>query len=184
MLRTFTVGFRKFKSCLLLLVALPGLTDTLALLLTRRSLLWLPMTWRRRFLTRSNFLSATLLACISGSTSIVLFSQEKPLQWTEIHTHTHTRSNCSQVFFKRAILKNFAKFIRKHLCWKLFLITLQACFPVNFPKIFRTAFFQNNSKELLLSEEICALIKFPEKIIEKFQRRCPFLLQQTWTQGP
>ena len=33
MLLAFTVGFRKFKSCLLLLMGLPGLIDTLSHLL-------------------------------------------------------------------------------------------------------------------------------------------------------
>ena len=84
-----------FKSCLLLLMALPSLSDTLAQLLARRSLLWLTMMWRQRFLTQSNFLSTTSLACISGSTSIVLFNQEKPLRWTEINTHTHTHTHTS-----------------------------------------------------------------------------------------
>ena len=46
-----------FKSCLLLLVTLPGLIDTLAQLLAWRSLLWLSMTWRRRYLTQNYFLS-------------------------------------------------------------------------------------------------------------------------------
>ena len=40
------------KSCLLLLVALPGLIDTLAQLLASRSLLWLSMTWQWRYLTQ------------------------------------------------------------------------------------------------------------------------------------
>ena len=40
MLRAFTVGFlESFKSCLLFLMALPGLIDTLAQLLACRSLL-------------------------------------------------------------------------------------------------------------------------------------------------
>ena len=40
MLRAFTVGFlESFKNCLLLLVVLPGLTDTLAQFIARRSLL-------------------------------------------------------------------------------------------------------------------------------------------------
>ena len=51
------------------------------------------MTWRRRFLTRNNFLSTTSLACISGSTSIALLSKEKPLRWTETHTHTHAHTH-------------------------------------------------------------------------------------------
>ena len=41
---------------------------------------------------------------------------------------------------KKSVRKNFAKFTRKHPCWSLFLILLQAsrnfinCFPVNFEK--------------------------------------------------
>ena len=52
------------------------------------------------------------------------------------------------------VLKNFAKFTRKYLCWSLFLITvagleacnfikkrfLHRCFPVNIAKFLRTAF--------------------------------------------
>ena len=30
---------------------------------------------------------------ISGITFIVLFNQEKPLRWKEIHTHTHTHTH-------------------------------------------------------------------------------------------
>ena len=75
------------KSCLLLLVAPPGLIDTLAQLLAWRSLLWLSMTWRRRYLTQNNFLSTTSLAW-SLALHFFLFDREKPLRWKEIHTHT------------------------------------------------------------------------------------------------
>ena len=57
----------------------------------------------KKFLTRSNFLITTSLTYISGSTSIVLFSQEKPLQWTEVHTHVSTKqiapNKCCGIFF-------------------------------------------------------------------------------------
>ena len=72
------------KSCLLFLVAPPGLIDTLAQLLAWRSLLWLSMTWRRRYLTQSNFLSTTSLAWSLALHLLFCFSQEKPLQWKEI----------------------------------------------------------------------------------------------------
>ena len=36
------------------------------------------------------------------------------------------RSSRTQMFFKIAVLKNFAVLPRKHLCWSLFLIKLQA----------------------------------------------------------
>ena len=62
---------------------------------------------------------------------------------------------------KTSVLKNFAKFLGKHLCQSLFLIKLQAsgfiekrlwymCFPVHFPKFFRTLFLQNTSELLHL----------------------------------
>ena len=55
---------------------------------------------------------------------------------------------------KKVVLKNFATFVGKHLCWSLFLIKLQACnfikkrlqhrdFPVNIAKFLRTPFLQN-----------------------------------------
>ena len=80
------------KSCLLLLVALPGLIDTLAQLLAWRSLLWLSMTSRRRYSTQSNFFSTTSLAWSLALYLLFYFSQEKPLRGKEIHppTHTHT----------------------------------------------------------------------------------------------
>ena len=34
-----------------------------------------------------------------------------------------------EVFYKKAVLKNFAIFTRKHLCWSFFLIKLQAFRP-------------------------------------------------------
>ena len=71
------------------LVALPGLIDTLAQLLARKSLLWLTLIWRRRFLTQSNFLSTAQHRWSVYLTVRWSFcsSQEKPLRWTEINTH-------------------------------------------------------------------------------------------------
>ena len=61
--RAFTVGLlESFTSSLLFLVALPRLIDTLAQLLAWRSLLRLSMTWPRRYLTQSHFLSTASLA--------------------------------------------------------------------------------------------------------------------------
>ena len=44
------------------------------------------------------------------------------------------RSSRSQMFFKIVVLKNFAKFTRKHLCWSLFSIKLQALRPATLLK--------------------------------------------------
>ena len=58
------------------------------------------------------------------------------------------------MFFRIGVLKNFALFTGKHLCWSLFLIKFPAwrpfallirlqhrCFPVKFTKFLRTTFF-------------------------------------------
>ena len=49
------------------------------------------------------------------------------------------------MFFEIGVLKNFAIFSGKHLCWSVFLIKLQACnFPVNTANFVRTAFFKKS----------------------------------------
>ena len=80
-----------------------------------------------------------------------------------------SRRNRLQMFFKISVLKSFANFTGKHLCWSLFLIKLQAldphvterwlqhrCFPVKFAKFLRTAFFQKHLQWLLLYFLQCA----------------------------
>ena len=44
------------------------------------------------------------------------------------------RSSRSQMFFKIGILKHFANFTGKHLCWSFFLMKLQALRPANLLK--------------------------------------------------
>ena len=77
---------------------------------------------------------------------------------------TTLRSSRPEVFCKKGVLRNFAKFTGKHLCQSLFFnkaaglrpTTLlkkrlwHRCFPVNFVKFLRTTFLQNSSKWLLL----------------------------------
>ena len=53
------------------------------------------------------------------------------------------RSSRSQMFLKIDVLRNFASFTRKHLCWSLFLIKLQA-------KFLRTRSFTEHLQWLLL----------------------------------
>ena len=80
------------KSCLLLLVALSGLIDTLAQLLAWRSLLWLSMIWWWMYLTQYDFLSTTSLFWSLALHLLFCLSQEKPLRWKRINTHTHTHT--------------------------------------------------------------------------------------------
>ena len=62
------------------------------------AIIWLSMTWRRRYLTQSNFLSTTSLTWSLALHLLSCFNQEKPLRWKEIHTrtqahHTHTHTH-------------------------------------------------------------------------------------------
>ena len=48
---------------------------------------------------------------------------------------SHYRSSRAQIFFKIGVLKTFANFTGKHMCWSLFLIKLQGLQAYNFIKI-------------------------------------------------
>ena len=69
------------------------------------------------------------------------------------------RSSRLEVFCKKGVLGNFAKFTGKHMCQRLFFNKVAGlkpatllkkslwhrCFPVNFAKFLRTPFLQNTS---------------------------------------
>ena len=65
------------------------------------------------------------------------------------------RSSHSEVFCKKGILSNFAKFTEKHLCQRLVFKNLlkkslwHRCFPVNFAKFLKTPFFTEHLRQLL-----------------------------------
>ena len=60
-----------------------------------------------------------------------------------------------EVFCKKAVLNNFTKLTRKHLCQSFFFykrpvtsfkkLPWHICFPINFVKFLRTPFLQNTS---------------------------------------
>ena len=79
-------------------------------------------------------------------------STYKVLQWLpQAPLPSYFRSSHPELFCQKGVLKNFGKFTGKHLCQSLFLIKLQArgsekrlghrCFPVNFPRFFKTPFY-------------------------------------------
>ena len=83
-------------------------------------------------------------------------SSSLPMLLVMLFAHVAKRSNSrSHMFFKTGVLKNFAIFTGKHLCWNHFLIKLQdwrpaflfkkrlqhRCFSVITAKFLRTAFF-------------------------------------------
>ena len=68
-----------------------------------------------------------------------------------------------EVFYKKAVIKNFAIFTGKQLCWGLFLLKLHLkacnfikkrlqprCLPVNIEKFLKTAIFKNINVQLPL----------------------------------
>ena len=83
----------------------------------------------------------------------------------EIFLHKIFRSSRPEVFCKKDLLRNFAKFIGKHLCHSLFFNKVAGlrpatlfkkrlwhrCFPVNFVKFLRTLFFTEHLWWLLLN---------------------------------
>ena len=64
-------------------------------------------------------------------------------------------SSRSQMLFKIGVLKNFANFTGRQLCWSLFLIKLlikkelqHRCFPVKFVKFLRTLLLTKHFRRL------------------------------------
>ena len=74
----------------------------------------------------------------------------------------------SEVFYKKGVLENLAKFTGKQLIQRFFLNNVTnlrpatsfekrlwyRCFPVNFPKALRTIFLNNTSERLLLKNQV------------------------------
>ena len=105
--------------------------------------------------------------CLDNDT---LYLSPKPTStWTEISSNLIVTTCCfrkqpPEVFYKKGVLENFAKFTAKHLCQSLFLNKIAGlrsaillkkrlwhrCFPANFAKFSRTPFLQNTSGRLLL----------------------------------
>ena len=63
------------------------------------------------------------------------------------------RSSRPEVFCKKGVLRNFAKFRGKHMCHAILLKKRfwHRCFSVNFAKFLRTPFLQSASGRLLLT---------------------------------
>ena len=102
-----------------------------------------------------------------------------------------SRSSRPEVFCKKCVLRNFAKFTGKHLRQSLFFNTLppaiilkkrlwHRCFPVNFAKFQRTPFLQNTSERLLLYVSKCkfsqAALKSDYHVVKDFCQIKIFLI--------
>ena len=74
---------------------------------------------------------------------------------------TTNRNNRLEVFYKKSVLRNFAKFIEKHLCQNLFIKVLKKklwhrCFPVNFAKFLKTSFLPEPFRQVFLNKKAIA----------------------------
>ena len=61
-----------------------------------------------------------------------------------------SRSSHQRCPMRKGVLRNFAKFTRKHLCQNLFLNKVAGLNPVNFAKFLRKLFLQNTFGRLFL----------------------------------
>ena len=110
---------------------------------------------------------------------VFFFSKTSWINFNFSQFHEHIfRSSHSQLFIKIGVLKSFSNFTGKHLCWSLFLKSLQAeglqiylkslqhmCFPVKFVKFLRTHFFTEHLRWLPLHFGGCVCILF--KVIQR-----------------
>ena len=67
--------------------------------------------------------SIVMVSCVFPNFSVDAFFTEKALYLSNLGLNKHSgnsticKSSCSQTFFKTGVLKNFANFTGKHLCW-------------------------------------------------------------------
>ena len=92
------------------------------------------------------------------------------------------RSSCPEVFCRKDVLRNFAKFTGKNLCQNLFFNKVASlspatllkkrlwhrCFPVNFAKLLKRLFLQNTSGGCFWLNK--------HKLITRYPYVLPFLL--------
>ena len=88
---------------------------------------------------------------------LINLTRRKIVNWEKskraiIENSTNVQKQPLEVFHKKTVLRNFAIFIGKHLCWSLFLIKLfqYGCFMVNIGKFLKTAILKNICEWLLL----------------------------------
>ena len=89
----------------------------------------------------------------SGNYSLTIMKPQGKMNYKAGHVIKHMfRSSHPKAFYRKGVLKIFAKFTGKHLCWNLFFRRLQhRCFPVNFVKFLRTSSFTEHFRWLLLT---------------------------------
>ena len=108
---------------------------------------------------------------------------------THLAKKTNNRSSRREVFCEKGVLRNFAKFTRKHLCQGPFFNKVAGlrpatllkkrlchrCCPVNFAKFLRTPFLTEYLRWLLLEQNekiFCLLLNITSIAYNKFLKVC------------
>ena len=120
--------------------------------------------------------------------NVIKFSMERcrvnkfhPRWWAQriFHCFFILRSSHQRCSVRKGVLRNLAKFTRKHLCQSLFFnkvagpTTLSkkrdwhSCFLMNFAKFLRTPFSQNTSRRLLF-HNLKILFSLFERMLDQF----------------
>ena len=119
---------------------------------------------------KSTYFEEHLRIAASKTWKIKVLRTSVLLSWN--YLSKYFRNNRPEVFCKKGVLRNFAKFTGKHLCQSLFFDKVAGlrpgtlfkkslwyrCFPVNFAKFLRTSFFIEHLRWLLLMFHIHSLI--------------------------
>ena len=111
------------------------------------------------------------------------------------------RSSHRRCSIRKSVLKNFANFTGKHLCWILFLWSCKPaackflkkglqykCFPVKFAKLFRIPILRNICKRLLLEvffkkavlKNFAIFIVRKKPVISVLWKSCSWWLIELW----
>ena len=104
-----------------------------------------PLLWTKKLLHDNSLLKTGL--CKTNHFLITIYQNFRSFQNLLL-----SRSSRAEVFCKKGVPENFAKFTGKHLCLSLFFKreTLHRCFSVNFAKFSRRRFFIKHLQWLLL----------------------------------
>ena len=78
--------------------------------------------YRTPIVTASRFSRQQIL--FSGESGIYCWPSRRFLLQTPSKTRSKPKKQPLQLFYKKDVLRNFANFTRKHLCWSFFLIGL------------------------------------------------------------
>ena len=118
-------------------------------------ILWLSkVLWINILLIEPRILSRKVISVFFTCIKVNIMCTMSPRR-----TLCQTRTRHRRCSVKIGVLKNFANFARKHLCWSLFW-PQHRCFPVRFEKFLRTPILKNICERLLLSNQTWRCVNY------------------------